>query len=185
VLKFLICYINRGYYLFKENVETIALFGGSFDPPHFGHKSVVEEALRVLDVDKIMVVPTFLNPFKKESHFTTEERFNLTKELFESLKSVLIDDYEIKQNKPTTTAQTLTYFQERYNVKYVIIGADNLENIDMWSEFEWLNRQITWAVASRAGYMLKSDKLRDFKILEVEVDLSSTQIRKQITKENS
>ncbi len=163
--------------LFKENLETIALFGGSFDPPHFGHKSVVKEALKILDIDRLIVVPTFLNPFKKSSFFTTEERLNLTRELFKDFNKVVVDDYEIKELKATPTAKTLKYFQQRYNVKYLIIGADNLEHIDRWHEFEWLNSQITWVVATRKGYKIKSNKLRDVKILEVEADISSTQIR--------
>ena len=163
--------------MFKENSETIALFGGSFDPPHFGHKSIVKEALKVLKIDKLIVVPTFLNPFKTSSYFTTKERLALTKELFKPFSKVVVDDYEIKELKPTPTAQTLRYFQHKYNVKYLIIGADNLEHIEKWHEFEWLNSQITWAVATRKGYEIKSNKLRDVKILEVEVDISSTQIR--------
>ena len=171
--------------MFKENLETIALFGGSFDPPHFGHKRVVEEALKILAIEKLIVVPTFLNPFKTLSHFTTGERLRLTKELFKPFDEVVVDDYEIKEKKPTPTAQTLRYFQKKYSVKYVIIGADNLEHIEKWHEFEWLNSQITWVVARRKGYEIKSNKLRDVKILEVEVDLSSTQIRNKLTKESS
>jgi len=185
MLKLLICYINRGYLLFKEKLETIALFGGSFDPPHFGHKSVVEEALKVLKIDRLVVVPTFLNPFKTVSYFTTEERLSLTKELFKSFDKVLVDNYEIEEQKPTPTAQTLKHFQKKYNVAYLIIGADNLEHIEKWHEFEWLNAQITWVVATRKGYEIKSNKLRDVKILEVEVDLSSTQIRNKLIKESS
>ncbi len=177
MLKLLICYINRGYFLFKENLETIALFGGSFDPPHFGHKSVVKEALKVLEIDKLIVVPTFLNPFKTASHFTAKERLSLTKELLKPFNKVLVDDYEIEELKPTPTAQTLRYFQKKYSVEYLIIGADNLEHIEKWYEFEWLNSQITWVVARRKGYEIKSNKLRDVKILEVDVDISSTQIR--------
>ncbi len=163
--------------MFKENLETIALFGGSFDPPHFGHKSVVEEALKVLNIDRLIVIPTFLNPFKRVSHFTTKERLRLTKELFKSFDKVEVDAYEIEEQKPTPTAQTLKYFQKKYNVAYLIIGADNLENIEKWHEFEWLNSQITWVVATRKGYEIKSNKLRDVTILEVEADISSTQIR--------
>jgi nicotinate-nucleotide adenylyltransferase len=170
--------------LFNENLKTIALFGGSFDPPHFGHKMVVDEALKVLKIDKLIVVPTFLNPFKTASYFTAEERFVLTKELFKEFYSVVVDEYEIKEEKPTPTVQTLRHFEKFYNVDYIIVGADNLENIEKWQEFEYLNSKITWVVASRAGYGFKSDKLRAFKRLNVEVDMSSTQIRNEMTKES-
>ena len=171
--------------MFKERLERVALFGGSFDPPHFGHKAVVEEALNVLDIDRIIVVPTFLNPFKNLSYLSAKERLHLSKQMFKEFRNVLVDAYEVKEEKPTPTAQTLKYFQKRYDVGYIIIGADNLNSIDTWYNFEWLNQNITWAVASRAGYTLTSNKLRAFKLLEVDADISSTEIRNKQLKENS
>jgi len=182
MLKFLISYINRGYYLFKDRLERVALFGGSFDPPHFGHKMVVEEALRTLDIDKLIVVPTFLNPFKTDAYFSLDERLERSKKMFEVLKNVEVSTYEMEEKRPTPTAQTLAYFQKLYDVQYIIIGADNLNTIDKWYNFKWLNTQITWAIASRAEYLLKSDVLREFKILEVDADISSTAIRNKINK---
>jgi len=177
MLKLLICYINRGYYLFKDRLERVALFGGSFDPPHFGHKAVVEEALKVLDIDKLIVVPTFLNPFKSISYLSAKERLSLSKQIFKEFQNVLVDAYEVEEEKSTPTAQTLKYFQKKYDVKYIIIGADNLNSIERWYNFKWLNSEVTWIIASRTGYELLSNKLRDFKILDVDADISSTQIR--------
>jgi nicotinate-nucleotide adenylyltransferase len=179
MLKLLICYINRGYYLFKDRLERVALFGGSFDPPHFGHRLVVEEALRTLNIDRLIVVPTFLNPFKRQFYATPKERFLLSKEIFNSFSKVMVSDYEIEQGEATPTFRTVAYFQKKYDVAYIIIGADNLNAIDRWYNFEWLNKNITWVIASRRGYAIESDKLRDFILLEVDADISSTQIRNQ------
>ena len=171
--------------MFKENRETIALFGGSFDPPHLGHKRVVEEALKVLNIDKLMLVPTFLNPFKTKSHFTAQERFKLVEELCATIKNVVVDDYEINQKRAIATVETFRHFLKCYNVPYIIVGADNLENIEKWKAFEYLNARVTWVIATRNGYEVKSDKLRDFKTLNIDVDISSTQIRNKMTKESS
>jgi nicotinate-nucleotide adenylyltransferase len=164
--------------LFKDRLETVALFGGSFDPPHFGHKLVVKEALKLLDIDKLIVVPTFLNPFKTSSFSTAQERFSMSVEMFKSFDNVEVNRYEIEEEKPTPTAQTLLYFKEKYDVRYIIIGADNLDSIERWYNFKWLNQEVTWVIASRSGYKLLSSKLRDFKILNVDADISSTEIRK-------
>ncbi|DAB35050.1 MAG TPA: nicotinate-nicotinamide nucleotide adenylyltransferase, partial [Sulfurospirillum sp. UBA12182] len=53
----------------------IAIFGGSFDPPHKGHESIVNEALKTLDIETLFVVPTYLNPFKDS--FVADERTRL------------------------------------------------------------------------------------------------------------
>ena len=185
MVKFLIFYISRGYYLVKDRQESIALFGGSFDPPHIGHKSVVEEALKVLDIQKTLVVPTFLNPFKTDSHFTPEERLNFSKEMFKDFDKVRVENFEIEQGEATTTFKTVRHFQKVFQVDYVIIGADNLKSINKWYNFEWLNRHITWAVATRRGYPVDTSELRAFKIIEIDVDISSTEIRNNITKDKN
>jgi len=179
MIKFIIYYIIWGYFLFKDRKESVALFGGSFDPPHFGHKAIVKEVLKILDIDKLIVIPTFLNPFKRGSHFSSAKRLSMSKDIFKIFLNVKVDDYEVNRAKSTPTAKTLKYFQQTYNVKYIIIGADNLSSIDKWYNFKWLNSQIIWIVATRDGYKLDTSKLRDFKILKVEADISSTEIRKK------
>ena len=168
--------------MFKNGLEDVALFGGSFDPPHFGHKSVVEEALKRLKITKLIVLPTFLNPFKSASHFSPDARLLMTREMFEPFSQVVVDDFEILEGEPTTTFKSVTHFQTMYNVQYLIIGADNLVSIDKWYNFEWLNSKITWVIAKRAGYEVDTSKLRAFKILEVDVDISSTEIREKSVK---
>ncbi len=159
------------------NSLKVALFGGSFDPPHFGHRAIIDSALRELSIDRLIIIPTFLNPFKSKSHLSAKERLAIAKEYFSSFKSVEISDYEIEQGVATPTAKTLRYFQNIYSVRYIIIGADNLSSIDKWYNFRWLNSQITWVVATRDGYKLDSSKLKDFKILKVDANISSTEIR--------
>jgi len=169
--------------LFKDSKESVALFGGSFDPPHIGHKEVVLEALNVLKIDTLLVVPTFLNPFKTDSYFSTNQRLKMTKEMFEEFSNVKVSDFEINEGKSTPTAKSLAYFQKEYEVKYLIIGADSLASIDKWYNFTSINEQITWVVATRRGYSVDTSKLRAFKILEIDADISSTQIRNNIVKD--
>lgn len=71
----------------------IAIFGGSFDPIHTGHKIIVEEALKVLNIDKLIIVPTYLNPLKKDFLFTPKTRFELLKKVFKDNSKVEISDF--------------------------------------------------------------------------------------------
>ena len=159
--------------------EGVALFGGSFDPPHFGHVNIIEEAIKVLNIDKLIVIPTFLSPFKTNSHHAPKQRLKLSIKLFGKIPKVLIDDFEIEQSQTTPTAKTLTYFQKEYRVDYLIIGADNLASITKWYNFDWLNSEVTWVIATRAGHHLDLTSLKQYKILEVEADISSTEIREK------
>jgi len=153
---------------------SYALFGGSFDPPHLGHVEIVKKALEI--TDKVIIVPTFLNPFKNSFGALPEVRLSWTQEVFD-FDNIIISDFEIKRQKPTYTIETFNELSKKYNIKYIIIGADNLKSITKWQDFEVLNSKITWIVASRNGYELDTSPLRDFKIINLNQDVSSTQIR--------
>ena len=168
----------------KQRKESVAVFGGSFDPPHIGHQLIVEGALSLLNVKKILVVPTFLNPFKTNSHFTPQERLTLTHEMFKDFTKVRVENFEIEQGEATPTFKTIRHFQKKFQVDYLIVGADNLKSINKWYNFEELNRQITWVIATRRGYELDTSPLRAFKIIEIDADISSTEIRNNINKDN-
>lgn len=158
----------------------LAVFGGSFDPIHIAHEAIVNKALETLEIDKIIVVPTYLNPFKSSFHLEPKTRFNLLKKVFENNSQVNICDYEINQNRPVYSIETIKYLKNLYNPSkiYIIIGADNVESLDKWSNIEELKDLAQFVVAKRAGF--ESDKLKDFKTLDLDIDISSTKLREEI-----
>ena len=114
---------------------TIAIFGGSFDPPHKGHQLIVEKAIENLQIDRLFVVPAYLNPFKTSSLADAPTRLSWCHTLFDSIDRVKVDEYEIKEGKSTVTSQSVKHFNQEYNVKYLIIGSDNLSTLKKWHEF--------------------------------------------------
>jgi nicotinate-nucleotide adenylyltransferase len=163
--------------LVNQSKPTVAIFGGSFDPPHLGHQQIVQHAIEVLSIDYLLVVPAYLNPFKSFSLASAQQRLTWCHTLFDDVKGVIVSDYEIKEGKSTTTQQTVKYFNNVYHVKYFIVGSDNLSSLTNWYKFSWLNDTITWVIVRRKGYPLKLDKLKCWKILEIDSPANSTQIR--------
>ena len=158
---------------------TIAIFGGSFDPPHKGHQLIVEKAIENLQIDKLFVVPAYLNPFKTSTLADAPTRLSWCHTLFDSIDRVKVDDYEIKEGKSTVTSQSVKHFNQAYNVKYLIIGSDNLSTLTKWHAFEWLNETVTWVIATRDNHHLDTDGLRKWELLPIEAPMSSTQIREE------
>ena len=157
-------------------MENIALFGGSFDPPHIGHMAVVE-ALNKLDyIDKIIIMPTFLNPFKSESHAPSELRFKWLKEIFKDFKNVKIDRYEVEQNRQVPTIESVKYLLKTYKNVYLVIGADNLASLEKWNSYLELKDLVTFIVASRDNIIV------DKKFIQLNVDekTSSSVLRENI-----
>jgi nicotinate-nucleotide adenylyltransferase len=157
--------------------KTIAIFGGSFDPPHIGHEAVVLKTLQKLsDINKLIVVPAYLSPFKSDSFLQSEDRFFLVKKLFNDIDKVDICDYEIKQKKSVYTIDTVKYLQNKYKATkiYLIIGADNIEKFHLWHKYDELIQLIDLVVVSRTNYSY------DCATIKVDVDVSSTGLRQEL-----
>jgi nicotinate-nucleotide adenylyltransferase len=163
--------------LVNQSKPIIAIFGGSFDPPHGGHQAIVEIALANLDIDKLIVVPAFLNPFKKTSCALASQRLAWCHTLFDPIAQVSVNNYEIEQGKSTPTSHSIKHFNLSNQVKYLIIGSDNLKTLEKWHLFSWLNAHITWVIITRENYPIKADNLRSYRVFSLDKAISSSFIR--------
>ena len=158
---------------------TIAIFGGSFDPFHIGHEQIITSALKSLDIHKLIIVPTYINPFKSSFYLKPELRYDLLKRLYADNDKVEVSDYEINKHTPSYSINTIKYLKEKYNVSkiYFIIGADNLINLHKWYKYDEIKNLVEFVVACRDGYDFY---LGDYKTLKVNVGISSTELRKKL-----
>ncbi|WP_291939793.1 ribosome silencing factor [Campylobacter sp.] len=92
----------------------IALFGGSFDPPHAGHDAAVKAILSSLKPDLLVIMPSFLNPFKKSFSAPPQLRLRWCRALWSDAPHVEVSDYEISQNVPVPTIQSVKFLLEKY-----------------------------------------------------------------------
>jgi nicotinate-nucleotide adenylyltransferase len=150
-----------------------ALFGGSFDPLHNGHLAVVDTALETLCLDELIVVPAFVNPFKSGTHASAEQRLAWLQKTFADDPRVTVSDFEIAQQRPVRSIETVRHFLNEGETLYFIIGADNLASLTQWHAFEALNRLVTWAVATRGDIKIPDSCVT----LDVDRPVSSTQLR--------
>jgi nicotinate-nucleotide adenylyltransferase len=151
----------------------LALYGGSFDPPHVGHVRIVTEALKILPVDRLIIVPASLNPFKTTVRANGLLRYKWLKAIFTDYKNVEISDFEIKQNRSIPTIETVEYYSKLYDEIYLIIGADNLEKLQQWHRFDELNQMVHWVVASRGEISIPKNMIS----LTINEEISSTDFR--------
>jgi len=152
---------------------AIAIFGGSFDPPHAGHVAVVSRALDTLPISTLYVVPAYVNPFKNGTHAPARLRRGWLERIFAGTERVEVSDFESAQGRPVPTIETVRHFKAVDSDIYLIIGADNLEALSKWHDFETLDRMVIWVVASRSG----TDIPEGYRRLDIDVDISSTELR--------
>lgn len=154
--------------------NAIAIFGGSFDPVHIGHIEVIKAALKNLKIDKLIIVPAFQNPFKNKTGADAKTRLRWLKEATAGIDSIEISSYEISQNRPVPTVETVQALKGAYDKIYLIIGADNVAQLPQWHDYERLRSLVSFVVATRSG----SEISGDFLTLYTDVDISSTALRK-------
>ena len=154
-------------------MKTIALFGGSFDPPHIGHEAIVEALLNFKEVENVVVMPTFLNPFKLESHAPSKLRLEWLKEIFRKYQHVVIDSYEVDSNKKVSSIQSVKHLLKRYQKIYLIIGADNLSSLHKWDRYNELKKLVTFVVVTRDNIEIPQNFIK----LDVNANISSTYLR--------
>ena len=160
-------------------MKTVALFGGSFDPPHIGHEAIIKALLEMKELDEIIIMPTYLNPFKERSFAPAPLRLKWLEEAFAHLQKVSVSSYEVEQNRKVPTIETLHHLQKSFAKIYIVIGADNVAGLQNWQEFERLNSNASFLVASREEIEIPSH----FSRLQVDEKISSSELREDIRQE--
>ncbi len=163
----------------KRTEKKAAIYGGSFDPPHLGHLAIMKKALETLDIDKLIVVPAFVSPFKQGHVAPAPLRLRWLKKIAAMDPRIVVSDFEIKRGPPSYTVDTVEHFKQAFDTIYLIVGADNLESLPHWHDFEKLDKMVTWVVATRQNRKIPDGYIT----LPVDIPISSTELRKQIRPE--
>lgn len=135
-------------------MKKIAVFGGSFNPVHKEHKKIVEEALRTLDVDKLIIMPAGKPPHKKGQEIADgTERKKLLELAFSDNSKVEVSDYELKKEGFSYTYETLEYLNCLYHSEktYFLVGTDMLFDFPTWRNPERILDAATLFVTKRDG----------------------------------
>ena len=156
--------------------KRVAIYGGSFDPPHIGHTAVIEEAFRTLPIDRLILVPTAQSPFKSGHTAPARTRLAWLEKIAADDPRLEVSDCEIAREGPSYTIDTVHRFAPFFDTIYLIVGADNLEGLSRWHRFEELDRMVRWVVADREGRPIPEGFLR----LRIDVPVSSSELRERM-----
>ncbi len=174
----------------------IGIFGGTFNPPHLGHKNLAMQIKEAADLDKIIIIPAFVPPHKQAQQLASgEHRAKMCEIMFDE-DFFTVSDIEIRRQGKSYTYDTVCHLKEKYpnDELFLIIGSDMLLSFHKWYKYEDILSYVTLCVASRSdqvskdslsSYALNTLKLDESKgeiiVLDIEpMEVSSTSVREQI-----
>ncbi len=141
----------------------IGIFGGTFNPPHLGHKRLVETMLETAKLDKILIIPTSTPPHKVSTELACEEqRLNMCRLLFNE-STFVVSDIEMKRKGKSFTIDTVTELKKEFPADdlFLIIGSDMLLSFHKWYRYEDILENVTLCVATREKD-ISTDKLMSY-----------------------
>jgi nicotinate-nucleotide adenylyltransferase len=130
------------------------LYFGSFNPIHNGHLMIAGYVIEHTDLKEIWFVISPQNPLKEKSSLLTDyHRLALLNVAIENDARFKSCDIEFKLPQPSFTINTLTFLQEKYPQKEfsLIMGADNLESLHKWKNYEQILNSYSIYVYPRPG----------------------------------
>ena len=137
-----------------RELPEIAVFGGSFDPPHLGHVFLAAYALSVASIERVLVVPVFQHAFGKPlSPF--EHRLAMCKLAFRDLRRVEVSDLERELGGVSRTLRLVEALAVRYpnHRLRTLIGTDILAESARWQGFDRVAERAPLLVALRGGHV--------------------------------
>ena len=166
----------------------IGIMGGTFNPIHYGHLVSASEVCNKFKLDKVIFIPSALNPLKNTSNLAeAHHRLKMIKLAIAGNPLFDASDIEIKRGGASYTIDTIKAFAKKYGKDvnlYFIIGADAFLEINSWASPDALLKMCKFIVTTRPGYNIKKAK-RVFKKCTETMDItyleiSSSDIRKRI-----
>ncbi len=134
----------------------ILLFGGSFDPVHFGHLIVSADAAEQIDAGRVVLIPSAHPPHKQGQTLSpAAERLEMCRLAVADDPRFEVSDWEVHQPGPNYTLHTVRHFRQTLpadTVLYWLIGMDSLAELATWYCVGELLEACTLVTAGRPGF---------------------------------
>lgn len=175
----------------------IGVLGGTFNPIHIGHLIMAEEVCKHHHLSRVIFIPAYIPPHKYVNNLADAiHRYQMVKAAVNENDKFEISDLEIRREGKSYTIDTVQEILHHYGEDcevFLIMGADSLNELELWKNIKKLSQLCHFVIVNRPGYSTDtSDKLAELigneNILDIErlrieiepVGVSSTEIRKRL-----
>lgn len=164
--------------------QRICLFGGTFDPIHYAHLKIAEEAARRFALDRVLFVPAAHPPHKKPAGVTPyEDRFRMVELACAPYRKFSASRLE-EGKKRNYTVDTVERFRKELSANdrlYFLIGSDAFDELETWKRWQDVVKLTEFIVAARPGGCYHVPENAHFQRLDgLDLPVASTEIRARL-----
>jgi nicotinate-nucleotide adenylyltransferase len=160
------------------------ILGGTFNPPHLAHLIVAHEVREAMALDRVVLIPTASHPFKGEAAASPRDRAAMAELAVAGDPWLSADRIEVQRGGTSYTVDTLRELKEREPETewHLIVGSDNLPDLDRWREAGALSELAHLVVITRGSpSRVELPFGRRSTLVAVPVlDISSTAVRERV-----
>jgi nicotinate-nucleotide adenylyltransferase len=140
-------------------MKPLGVFGGTFDPIHFGHLRTAFELLQVLELSELRFVPAGSPPHRDAPLAGAELRLQMVRAAIDGQPGFAVDDREVRREGPSYTVATLAALRQEFpdNPLCLVVGMDAFLGLPMWHQWREILQFAHVAVAHRPGWRAPTD----------------------------
>jgi len=146
-------------------VMKIGIYGGAFNPIHFGHLKTAEDVLNKLSLDRVVFIPAGTPPFNKPGLADAGHRFRMVAAAIADYPGFEVSDIELQGEGRSYTVDTIEKLKKDDTELFLIIGIDAFKDMQLWKDPEKIFALSNVVIISRPGYsfadLLSSPYLKD------------------------
>jgi nicotinate-nucleotide adenylyltransferase len=166
-------------------MRRVGIFGGSFDPPHRAHIKMALLATERVPLDLLYFIPSYQAPLKEHQPLAApEHRVAMLEQLTEMRAGWAVDNYEIKQQRPVATIETVVHLKSNDpdDNYFLIIGGDQMAQFDRWEQADRLAEMVEIVCFTRKEFHQTSPNRVKTSTIPLDMAVSSSMIRDRISK---
>jgi len=131
----------------------IGLFGGTFNPVHFGHLRAAKEVCEGFDLQNLYFIPSALPPHKDiQDVASVVDRLEMTRLAITGNPEFILSDVELKRPGLSYTIDTVKHVKKSLNTNvtiFLVMGVDAFIEIDTWKSFKQLFQMLPMIIMTR------------------------------------
>ena len=153
----------------------IGVYGGSFDPVHFGHLKTANSIKNELNFERLFLLPCFEPVHKNSLHYSSKERLKMLSLAIKEFPSLEIDTREIDRGGSSFMIDTLIELLEEYKENNIclIIGMDSFISFKTWKKWDQFANLVHLIVLPRNSGQPSQNSLDTFELAIDKNDLNT------------